>query len=161
MLREGLDIPEVSLVAILDADKEGFLRSTTSLIQTSGRAARNVEGKVIFYADTITRSMQKALDEMERRRIIQLNYNETHKIIPESIKKSVKEALVKQEKSNLIFEDLKTEEEEYLSEKDTTKLISKLEKQMLTLAKNLEFEKAAELRDRIKRIREKNLFLSH
>ena len=98
LLREGLDIPEVSLVAILDADKEGFLRSTTSLIQTSGRAARNIDGKVIFYADTITQSMQKAIDEMNRRRIIQTEHNTTNKIIPESIKKSIQEVLVKQDK---------------------------------------------------------------
>ncbi len=159
LLREGLDIPEISLVAILDADKEGFLRSTTSLIQTSGRAARNVEGKVIFYADTITQSMQKAIDEMNRRRNIQIKYNDAHQIIPESIKKSISESLVKHEKlpvASMVHE----EEEEYLSGKDITQIIEKLEKQMHDAAKNLEFEKAAELRDRVKRIREKDLFLT-
>jgi len=156
LLREGLDIPEVSLVAILDADKEGFLRSTTSLIQTSGRAARNIDGKVIFYADTITQSMKKAIDEMNRRRIIQTEYNTTNKIIPESIKKSIQEVLVKQDKqaTTTIVEN---EEDEHFSRKDAPKLIKNLEKKMHAAAKNLEFEKAAELRDRIKRIREKDL----
>lgn len=156
LLREGLDIPEVSLVAILDADKEGFLRSTTSLIQTSGRAARNINGKVIFYADTITQSMKKAIDEMNRRRIIQTEYNATNKIIPESIKKSVKEVLVKQDKQATTY-TTKNEEDEHFSRKDAPRLIKNLEKKMHAAAKNLEFEKAAELRDRIKRIREKDL----
>jgi len=156
LLREGLDIPEVSLVAILDADKEGFLRSTTSLIQTSGRAARNIDGKVIFYADTITQSMKKAIDEMNRRRIIQTEYNATNQIIPESIKKSIQEVLVKQDKqaTTTIVEN---EEDEHFSRKDAPKLIKNLEKKMRAAAKNLEFEKAAELRDRVKRIREKDL----
>ena len=156
LLREGLDIPEVSLVAILDADKEGFLRSTTSLIQTSGRAARNIDGKVIFYADTITQSMQKAIDEMNRRRIIQTEYNATNKIIPESIKKSIQEFLVKQDKQ-ATTSTAKNEEDEHFSRKDAPKLIKNLEKKMHAAAKNLEFEKAAELRDRVKRIREKDL----
>ena len=156
LLREGLDIPEVSLVAILDADKEGFLRSTTSLIQTSGRAARNIDGKVIFYADTITQSMKKAIDEMNRRRIIQTEYNATNQIIPESIKKSIQKVLVKQDKqaTTTIVEN---EEDEHFSRKDAPKLIKNLEKKMRAAAKNLEFEKAAELRDRVKRIREKDL----
>ena len=156
LLREGLDIPEVSLVAILDADKEGFLRSTTSLIQTSGRAARNIDGKVIFYADTITQSMQKAIDEMNRRRIIQTEYNATNQIIPESIKKSIQEVLVKQDKqaTTTIVEN---EEDEHFLRKDAPRLIKNLEKKMRAAAKNLEFEKAAELRDRVKRIREKDL----
>ena len=156
LLREGLDIPEVSLVAILDADKEGFLRSTTSLIQTSGRAARNIDGKVIFYADTITQSMQKAIDEMNRRRIIQTEYNATNKIIPESINKSIQEFLVKQDKQ-ATTSTAKNEEDEHFSRKDAPKLIKNLEKKMHAAAKNLEFEKAAELRDMIKRIREKDL----
>jgi len=156
LLREGLDIPEVSLVAILDADKEGFLRSTTSLIQTSGRAARNIDGKVIFYADTITQSMKKAIDEMNRRRIIQTEYNATNKIIPESINKSIQEFLVKQDKQ-ATTSTAKNEEDEHFSRKDAPKLIKNLEKKMHAAAKNLEFEKAAELRDRIKRIREKDL----
>ena len=156
LLREGLDIPEVSLVAILDADKEGFLRSTTSLIQTSGRAARNIDGKVIFYADTITQSMKKAIDEMNRRRIIQTEYNATNKIIPESINKSIQEFLVKQDKQ-ATTSTAKNEEDEHFSRKDAPKLIKNLEKKMHAAAKNLEFEKAAELRDRLKRIREKDL----
>ena len=156
LLREGLDIPEVSLVAILDADKEGFLRSTTSLIQTSGRAARNIDGKVIFYADTITQSMQKAIDEMNRRRIIQTEYNATNKIIPESIKKSIQEVLVKQDKQ-ATTSTVKNEEDEHFSRKDAPRLIKNLEKKMHAAAKNLEFEKAAELRDMVKRIREKDL----
>ena len=159
LLREGLDIPEVSLVAILDADKEGFLRSTTSLIQTSGRAARNIEGKVIFYADTITQSMQKAMDEMNRRRMIQIKYNSTHQIIPKTIKKSVKDALIKQEKLTTVS-IAKNEEDDYVSRKDVPKLIKNLEKKMHVAAKNLEFEKAAEFRDRIRKIREKDLFLT-
>ena len=156
LLREGLDIPEVSLVAILDADKEGFLRSTTSLIQTSGRAARNIDGKVIFYADTITQSMQKAIDEMNRRRIIQAEHNTTNKIIPESIKKSIQEVLVKQDKQ-AITSIVKNDEDEHFLRKDAPRLIKNLEKKMHAAAKNLEFEKAAELRDRVKRIREKDL----
>jgi len=156
LLREGLDIPEVSLVAILDADKEGFLRSTTSLIQTSGRAARNIDGKVIFYADTITQSMKKAIDEMNRRRIIQTEYNATNKIIPESINKSIQEFLVKQDKQ-ATTSTAKNEEDEHFSRKDAPRLIKNLEKKMHAAAKNLEFEKAAELRDRLKRIREKDL----
>jgi excinuclease ABC subunit B len=156
LLREGLDIPEVSLVAILDADKEGFLRSTTSLIQTSGRAARNIDGKVIFYADTITQSMKKAIDEMNRRRIIQTEYNATNKIIPESIKKSIQEVLVKQDKQATTSK-VKNEEDEHFSRKDAPRLIKNLEKKMHAAAKNLEFEEAALLRDRIKRIREKDL----
>ena len=157
LLREGLDIPEVSLVAILDADKEGFLRSTTSLIQTSGRAARNISGRVIFYADTITKSMQKAFDEMDRRRDIQIKYNETHQIIPKSIKKSVQESLINYEKLATVPLEL---EEEPLLRKDFPRLIEKLEKEMYSAARNLEFEKAAELRDRIKKIREKDLMIT-
>jgi excinuclease ABC subunit B len=156
LLREGLDIPEVSLVAILDADKEGFLRSTTSLIQTSGRAARNVSGKVIFYADTITKSMKAAIDEMTRRREIQLAYNLKNNITPSSIQKSIAESMEyaeAQEPDFAVMED----EDEYESGKSIPKLIANLEKQMLAAAKNLEFETAAELRDRIKRLREKDL----
>ena len=156
LLREGLDIPEVSLVAILDADKEGFLRSTTSLIQTSGRAARNIDGKVIFYADTVTQSMQKAIDEMNRRRTIQTEYNVTHQIIPESIRKSIQETLVKQEKNTLTTQ-VEGEEDELVLMEDAPKLIKSLEKKMHLAAKNLEFEKAALLRDRVKKLREKDL----
>ena len=159
LLREGLDIPEVALVAILDADKEGFLRSTTSLIQTSGRAARNIDGRVIFYADSVTQSMQKAIDEMSRRRTIQMEYNTTHQIIPESIKKSIQEVLVKQGKINTALM-IDNEEDEYLSKKDASKLIKNLEKQMHAAAESLDFEKAAKLRDRIKKIRENDLLIN-
>jgi excinuclease ABC subunit B len=156
LLREGLDIPEVSLVAILDADKEGFLRSATSLIQTSGRASRNIDGKVIFYADTVTQSMQKAIDEMNRRRTIQTEYNVTHQIIPESIRKSIQETLVKHEKKPLTTQ-AEGEEDELVLMEDAPKLIKSLEKKMHLAAKNLEFEKAALLRDRVKKLREKDL----
>ena len=156
LLREGLDIPEVSLVAILDADKEGFLRSTTSLIQTSGRAARNLDGKVIFYADAITKSMKAAIDEMSRRRQIQLEYNEANNITPESIKKSI-EQIIESEEANHLATKLSEEEEIYETGVSVIQLIEKLEKQMLGAAKNLEFEKAAGLRDRIKRLRAKDL----
>ena len=156
LLREGLDIPEVSLVAVLDADKEGFLRSTTSLIQTSGRAARNLDGKVIFYADTITKSMQAAIDEMNRRRQIQLEYNKNNNINPESIKKSIEQIIGHQNTDGLKNTKI---EVNCVDEADTPilELIEKLEKQMLKAAKNLEFEKAAKLRDRVKNLRAQDL----
>ncbi len=146
LLREGLDIPEVSLVAILDADKEGFLRSERSLIQTVGRAARNTEGKVIMYADELTDSMEKAISETNRRRKIQMEYNKEHGITPQTIKKSVREVI----KASMI-EDMKTE---YKMEKDIDikELISKLTDEMLAHATSMEFEKAAELRDKIKEL---------
>ena len=156
LLREGLDIPEVSLVAILDADKEGFLRSTTSLIQTSGRAARNLDGKVIFYADTITKSMQEAMDEMSRRRRIQLEYNKANNITPTSIKKPIQHIMECKETNEFAMEVVE-EEETYESGMPLLELIEKLEKQMLSAAKNLEFEKATKLRDQIKIIRTKDL----
>jgi excinuclease ABC subunit B len=156
LLREGLDIPEVSLVAILDADKEGFLRSTTSLIQTSGRAARNISGKVIFYADSITQSMKAAIDEMTRRREIQLAYNQENQITPSSIQKAIGDSMEYTETSGLAYAVME-EEAEYESGKPVLELIGELEKKMLSVAKDLEFEKAAELRDRIKRLREKDL----
>jgi len=156
LLREGLDIPEVSLVAILDADKEGFLRSTTSLIQTSGRAARNISGKVIFYADRMTRSMQGAIDEMSRRREIQIAYNREHNITPRSIQRAIEVSMEYSGTSEYAMELIK-EEEIYESGKPVLELIEELEKKMLSAAKDLDFEKAAELRDRIKRLREKDL----
>jgi excinuclease ABC subunit B len=156
LLREGLDIPEVSLVAILDADKEGFLRSTTSLIQTSGRAARNISGKVIFYADSVTQSMKAAIDEMTRRREIQLAYNQENQITPSSIQKAIGDSMEYTETSGLAYAVME-EEAEYESGKPVLELIGELEKKMLSVAKDLEFEKAAELRDRIKRLREKDL----
>ena len=156
LLREGLDIPEVSLIAILDADKEGFLRSTTSLIQTSGRAARHLAGHVIMYADRVTASMQNAIDETSRRRAIQVKYNEDNNITPTSIKKSIMQAMVEAE-SYATAPIVEEEEEEYTSAKDLGKFIAKLEKQMYASARELDFEKAAKLRDRIQRLHEKEL----
>ena len=156
LLREGLDIPEVSLIAILDADKEGFLRSSTSLIQTSGRAARHLDGQVIMYGDVVTASMQTAINETERRRIIQTEYNETHGITPASVKKSIQDSLVDIEKFSLV-PVVEEEEEEYLTEGNVIDLAVRLEKQMHAAAQKLEFERAAQLRDRIKRLREKDL----
>ncbi len=159
LLREGLDIPEVSLVAILDSDKEGFLRSTTSLIQTSGRAARNLEGKVIMYGEKITRSMQETLNETARRREIQAAFNRENNIMPTSIKKSVQDFLVYQDKMAVV-PLVAEEEEEYLAGGNVLDMIANLEKQMYAAAKNLEFEKAAELRDKVKKLREKDLMIT-
>ena len=156
LLREGLDIPEVSLVAILDADKEGFLRSATSLIQTSGRAARNVNGKVIMYADKITGSMKTAIEETERRRKIQTLYNKKNGITPTSIIKNVSDVFESPYEADYHTVPLVREEEEkYMSFKDMDKLLASLEKEMKSAAKKLDFEKAAELRDRIHELREK------
>ncbi len=156
LLREGLDIPEVSLIGILDADKEGFLRSSTSLIQTSGRAARNLDGQVIMYADVVTPSMQNALDETDRRRKIQMDYNEAHGITPVSIQKSIQDSWVDSEKFQVVSV-VEEEEEEYLTEGNVIDLAARLEKQMQAAAKDLEFERAAQLRDRIKRLQKKDL----
>ena len=158
LLREGLDIPEVSLVAILDADKEGFLRAERSLIQTIGRAARNVNGRAILYADRITDSMKKAMGETERRRAKQVAYNEAHGIVPRGIRKQVREMIdgVVVDKSGQ--DDLRLAQQaaevEALSEKDLSKRIKALEKQMLEHARNLEFEKAARVRDQLAQLRE-------
>ena len=159
LLREGLDIPEVSLVAVLDADKEGFLRSERSLIQTAGRAARNLNGKVIFYGNSITKSMKAAIDETERRRLRQQKFNKEHNITPVGISKSVKD----------IIETLEDEEEfkkqkarskdnrkyEDLTEPEIIKEIGRLEKSMQVAARNLEFESAAEIRDKVNFLKEK------
>ncbi len=150
LLREGLDLPEVSLVAILDADKEGFLRSETSLIQTIGRAARNAEGKVIMYADTVTRSMRLAIDETERRRAKQSAYNEEHGIVPKTIVKSVRELI---EISSESEKALRRADGVKLTGSERKELIEKLEKEMKAAAKMLEFELAAQLRDEIVRLR--------
>ena len=154
LLREGLDIPEVALVAILDADKEGFLRSETSLIQTIGRAARNSESKVIMYADTITKSMNKAIKETERRRKIQIKYNEDNGITPQTIIKDVRDVIeatkVAEEKV-----EYKAENTKEVSEKDKKKLIKKYTEEMMEAAKNLQFERAAELRDIINDLKSK------
>jgi len=150
LLREGLDIPECGLVAIMDADKEGFLRSETSLIQTIGRAARNVDGFVILYADKITKSMKKALDETDRRREIQKAFNKEHGITPASIKKKIGESMQVEEKES-------KQKKPKLKGKELDKYIDKLQKQMLEAASNLEFEKAAELRDELHQLENKEL----
>jgi excinuclease ABC subunit B len=150
LLREGLDIPEVSLVAILDADKEGFLRSAGSLIQTAGRAARNVEGQVIFYADVMTASMRQAIGETSRRRQRQLAYNQTHGITPESIKKGIQDVLASiYERDYYTVPSLDDRAAEYIPREEIPALVGRLDKEMRAAAKGLEFEKAAELRDRI------------
>ena len=154
LLREGLDLPEVSLIAILDADKEGFLRSDTSLIQTIGRAARNVHGKVIMYGDRITDSMRRAIDETDRRRAVQEAYNAEHGITPTSIQKKVKD-LIQTTKVAESQAPYTTKEVKKLSKKETLALITKLEKDMRVAAKALEYERAAELRDIIFELREK------
>jgi excinuclease ABC subunit B len=146
LLREGLDIPEVSLVAILDADKEGFLRSERSLIQTIGRAARNTQGKVIMYADELTQSMEKAIAETNRRRKIQSEYNKEHNITPTTIKKSVRDTIKATIVEN-ISKDYEIKEDE-----DVKDIINKLTDEMLKYASNMEFEKAAEIRDKIKEL---------
>gem|GEM_PF-110525 len=148
LLREGLDIPEITLVAILDADKEGFLRSETSLIQTIGRAARNSEGHVIMYADTMTESMQLAIDETQRRREIQMQYNKEHGITPKTIQKSVRDLISISKK--VAAQELKMEKDpESMSRKELEKLVRDLEKQMKKAAAELNFEVAAELRDKL------------
>ena len=150
LLREGLDLPEVSLVAILDADKEGFLRSATSLIQVSGRAARNINGKVIMYADTVTGSMKKAIQESNRRRVIQLEFNKTNKINPRSIEKAIKEGIEGLGRAEEYVINLTGEEKD---EFQLRKYISELEYEMELAARNLQFEKAAGLRDKIKELK--------
>ena len=148
LLREGLDIPEITLVAILDADKEGFLRSETSLIQTIGRAARNSEGHVIMYADNMTDSMKKAISETERRRAIQEEYNKAHGITPTTIKKAVRD-LIAVSKAVAKTEDKLKKDPESMNRKELTKLIAQVEKQMRAAAADLNFEQAAELRDKM------------
>ena len=154
LLREGLDIPEVSLVAILDADKEGFLRSTRSLIQTFGRAARNVRGTVLLYADTITRSMQQAIDETHRRRIIQNSYNQEHKITPETIHKEVTQIFnFKKENEKPSRFEVAEDLSQFKSLDDVDAIIKSLDAEMRAAARDLEFERAAELRDQIRRLK--------
>ena len=161
LLREGLDIPEVSLVAILDADKEGFLRSKRSLIQTFGRAARNINGTVVLYADRITTSMKAAIEETNRRRTIQQQYNLTHHITPQTIHKAITDIF------DTAYRSPETEpmqvaesQVDFVSEKDMESSIRDLETQMQAAAKELAFEKAALLRDRIKALRKRLLFES-
>jgi excinuclease ABC subunit B len=161
LLREGLDLPEVSLVAILDADKEGFLRSSGSLIQTMGRCARNLNGRAILYADTMTESMQRAMDETTRRRAIQQAYNEEHGITPESIVRPVDMSL-----AHIIEADYVEVAEttdgipEFKSQEELDAYIAKLETDMREAAKRFEFEKAAQLRDTIKELRTKEFLFA-
>lgn len=159
LLREGLDIPEVSLVAVLDADKEGFLRSERSLIQTAGRAARNLNGKVIFYANNVTRSMKAAMDETARRREKQMAFNKAHGIVPKGVSKRIKDIIDGVYDKDEAQRERKAAQEqasyEALSEKQLAKEMKRLEKAMHDSAKNLEFEKAAEFRDQLKKLREK------
>jgi excinuclease ABC subunit B len=158
LLREGLDLPEVSLVAILDADREGFLRSDTSLIQTIGRAARNVNGKVIMYADHVTDSMQRAIEETTRRRALQIAYNKEHGITPETVRKAVHDTLraehEEEEKPETPVVAAARKKAESLDSKQLADYIKKLENEMQEAAKKLEFERAAQLRDEIAELRE-------
>jgi excinuclease ABC subunit B len=161
LLREGLDIPECSLVAILDADKEGFLRSETSLIQTMGRAARNVDGKVILYADKITGSMERALNETKRRRKKQKEYNKKNKITPSSIKNNIKDILSSiYEKDHVQIEAPNHTENDLFIGNNLEKHIKSLEDKMLKAAEDLNFEEAAKIRDEIKRLNETSLMFS-
>ena len=146
LLREGLDLPEVSLVAILDADKEGFLRSETSLVQTIGRAARNADGRVIMYADVMTDSMMKAIGETNRRRALQEAYNQAHGITPQTVRNAVHEVLE-------ITRKVEESAPAALTEDERADLMRQVEDQMLSAAKNLEFEEAARLRDRLLELR--------
>ncbi|MDD2736215.1 MAG: excinuclease ABC subunit UvrB [Desulfuromonadaceae bacterium] len=161
LLREGLDLPEVSLVAILDADKEGFLRSQRSLIQTCGRAARNINGRVLMYGDSVTRSMQACIDETGRRRVKQLAYNVEHGITPETVKKGLRSILESIEEKDYVTQPAGVAEagEEYIAPKEIPKLVKKLRKEMLAAAKDLNFEKAAVLRDRVKKLESMELAL--
>jgi excinuclease ABC subunit B len=161
LLREGLDLPEVSLVAILDADKEGFLRSAGSLIQTMGRCARNLNGRAILYADNMTDSMKKAIDETYRRRAIQSAYNEEHGITPESIIRPLDMTLVAV--ANADYADLTNEAEgmpEFRSQEELDTYIAKLESDMREAAKRFEFEQAARLRDTIRELRTKEFMFT-
>ncbi len=146
LLREGLDLPEVSLVAILDADKEGYLRSEVSLIQTIGRAARNAAGQVIMYGDEVTKSMQKAIDETNRRREIQVKFNAEHGITPETVKKEIRALVADTEE---LQEEI-SKSKQMVESPDFPKLVSDLEEQMRIAANNLEFEAAARIRDKIR-----------
>jgi excinuclease ABC subunit B len=161
LLREGLDLPEVSLVAILDADKEGFLRSAGSLIQTMGRAARHVEGRAILYADKMTDSMRRAIDETDRRRTVQRAYNEEHGITPMSILRDVDMGLAQILKAEYgdVTEDEMEALPEFKSQGELDAYIEGMEKEMRESAKRFEFEKAAKMRDRIRDLRSKELFI--
>ena len=159
LLREGLDIPEVSLVAILDADKEGFLRSERSLIQTIGRAARHVNGTAIMYADAVTDSMRRAIGETDRRRAKQLAHNEAQGITPQSVQKRIKDIIDGVYDHENARQELKAAQNqaryEHMGEKDLTREVKRLEKEMLEAARNLEFERAAQLRDELKALKDR------
>jgi excinuclease ABC subunit B len=158
LLREGLDIPEVALVAILDADKEGFLRSERSLIQTAGRAARNIDGTVILYADHVTESIRVAVDETNRRRALQLEFNRENNITPESIRKGINDILSSLAEQDYVTVDLEEQPEESAPPlEEIPKLVEQLTKQMFEAARDLEFEKAAELRDRIRELESRQM----
>ena len=159
LLREGLDIPECGLVAILDADKEGFLRSKTSLIQTIGRAARNVDGRVILYADVMTGSMEQALKETDRRRQKQINYNEQHNISPKTVTKKVDDLMYSQGGSGKLTKTAENKNPVAFEPEQQRKRIEELKRKMLKAAENLEFEEAAKLRDEIKKLEENELGL--
>jgi excinuclease ABC subunit B len=160
LLREGLDLPEVSLVAILDADKEGFLRSAKSLIQTFGRAARNVNGQVILYADRMTGSMDQAILETNRRRKIQEDYNQVHHITPQTVKKSIRNILSSIYETDYFTIPLAADvKEAYVPARDIPVVIQRLKAEMKEAASRLEFERAAELRDKIQRLEETELRL--
>jgi excinuclease ABC subunit B len=162
LLREGLDLPEVSLVAILDADKEGFLRSARSLIQTIGRASRNVNGTVILYADSMTQSMKQAIDETSRRRRLQGTFNKEHKITPKTVVKSLGTPLVQVYEADYVTVPMAAEKgEDYTSVNEIPKRIESLKKEMKRAAANLEFEKAAELRDQINELQETEIGLKN
>ena len=151
LLREGLDLPEVSLVAILDADKEGFLRSETSLVQTIGRSARHVNAEVVLYADKVTESMQRAIDETARRRELQMEYNKEHGITPETIRKAIRRGIEEErEAQQLVQQSGGMQAEQYVTQEH----LNELEAEMLAAAKELDFERAAKLRDRILELKE-------
>jgi excinuclease ABC subunit B len=160
LLREGLDLPEVSLVAILDADKEGFLRSSGSLIQTSGRAARNVNGRVIMYADTLTASMKAAIDETDRRRALQADYNAEHGITPESVVRSIDEVLSSVYERDYMTPAVREPRETFHTQAELDAELARLEREMKAAAANLDFERAASLRDSLKALRTRDLGLS-
>ncbi|MEK7783338.1 MAG: excinuclease ABC subunit UvrB, partial [Candidatus Binatota bacterium] len=159
LLREGLDLPEVSLVGILDADKEGFLRSARSLIQTIGRAARNINGTVILYADSVTESMRRAIDETNRRRRLQAAYNKEHAITPQTVVKSLGARLVEVYEADYVTVPVVAEKEERYGLREIPRLIQQLKKEMKQAAANLEFEKAAEIRDRVRELEQRELGL--